>query len=122
LSRIRVEYDTKGVVKLVKPIQLTDDLTGLFFAQTDKEKTMPDGSIINYATDKKEKIAVYYKNSPDSQAKIYLLNLKTDKVTVNGKEGNRQDMIRMKQLIEYFTEHVKETDAQVLIIPEKGGE
>lgn len=101
--------------------QIPDDLKGLFFVQPkDKERTMPDGSVINYATDKKEKIAVYYKPTTDSQAKIFLLNFITNKVTVNGKEGGKQDMVRMKQLIQYFTENAVNVDAVALILPEKG--
>ena len=98
-----------------------ENIKGLFFVQPrDKERAMPDGSIINYATDKKEKIAVYYRSSPDSQTRIYLYNIKTGKVTINGKEGGRQDLIRMKQLIKYFDENAAKVDAVTLIMPEKG--
>ena len=100
--------------------QIPDDLKGLFFVQAkDKERTMPDGSIINYATDRKEKIAVYYKSSPDSKARIYFMDLKNHKITVDGKEGGKQDMIRMKQLIEYFSENANKVNAITLIIPER---
>jgi len=101
-------------------IPLPKDFEGLYFVQPkDRSKTLPDGSQITLGTDKKEKIAVFYQSSQYTKGKVYVHNLKTGKVFVDGAEGSTEDLKKMKHLIDYFNQNMKESDCETLMLPTK---